>query len=469
MSLSTVSLAPGNVSEALLEKYNTSGPRYTSYPTVPVWKDSVGPNEFKAALSSVHQNRPTPFPLSLYVHLPFCMERCLFCSCNVVITQQKDQAEKYLGYLFKELDMSHQLLNKDHQVVQFHFGGGTPTYLSPEQLRRVFQHLTERFNFAPDAEIGIEVDPRVTTAEQIDLLKALGFNRISMGVQDFDAKVQEAVHRIQPVDLTEAMVKQCRELQFDSVNFDLIYGLPHQTVDSFKTTLQEVIRLSPDRIALYNFAYVPWISPHQNAIDEATMPPGTEKFKIFTTALEMLTQAGYLYIGMDHFAKPTDELVHAYDEGTLHRNFMGFTTKGGSELYGAGVSAISGLTRHYAQNQRKLAHYYEAIEQGILPTMRGYSLTDDDVLRRDVINSILCRGSVHYREIENCYDIEFSHYFKDALEQLDGFEADQLLNQVPDGFVLTPLGRIFSRNIAMLFDAHLPKTAPEKPTFSKTL
>jgi oxygen-independent coproporphyrinogen III oxidase len=458
------------VSEALLEKYNTSGPRYTSYPTAPMWQDSYGPKELTDALSGMHPIETGPMPVSLYVHLPFCEERCLFCSCNVVITRQKEQAEKYLDYLFREIEAGSILMDSNHQVVQFHFGGGTPTYLSLEQLQRLFGFLRQKFTFAPDAEIAIEVDPRVTTAEQVALLKELGFNRISMGVQDFDPAVQQAINRIQPVAMTEALFNKCRQLGFTSINFDLIYGLPHQTVETFSKTLAEVIRINPDRIALYNFAYVPWMSPHHKEIPENSLPPGAVKFQIFSRAIQTLTQAGYVYIGMDHFAKPTDELRLAQDEGTLHRNFMGYTTKAGTQLYGVGVSAISGLYRDYAQNWRKLSQYYEAIDQGMLPTMRGYVLTADDLLRRAVISAILCNGRVSFSEIENEYKIVFDQYFVKELATLRQMTDDDLLCFDAAGFTITPLGRIFARNIAMIFDAYLKqKQSSDKPVFSKTL
>jgi oxygen-independent coproporphyrinogen III oxidase len=450
--------------KALLHKYNTAGPRYTSYPTAPVWQDSYDAQTHQRVIQETNSPaHPNPHPLSLYAHLPFCEQRCLFCGCNVVITRQKDQAEKYLGYLFQEMET---IAN------WFHWGGGTPTYLSEEQMERLFHFQTQLFNLHPEAEIAIEVDPRVTTLSQIDVLKGLGFNRISLGVQDFNPKVQAAIHRIQPLDMTARTVEYCRSLGFEGLNFDLIYGLPYQSVESFEKTVQEVIELSPDRIALYNYAHVPWLSPHQNQIPEAALPEVETKFRILQTALEMLTQAGYLYIGMDHFAKPTDELSLALENGNLHRNFMGYTVQKGnlpSDLYGFGVSAISGFQGHFAQNWRKLSQYYEALDAGHIPTMRGYILSEEDRLRQYVILSILCQGTILYANIEQRFNVDFQTHFGDAFPQLNAMAQDGLIEFTDSGFTVTSLGRLFSRNIAMPFDEYLPKLSGDKPTFSKTV
>jgi oxygen-independent coproporphyrinogen-3 oxidase len=461
------------VTQALLEKYNTAGPRYTSYPTAPVWEESYNQQTHLHVVQQTNDlNKPNPHPLSIYIHLPFCESRCLFCGCNVVITKQRDQAEKYLGYLFREIEAVAHWIDRRRPLVQLHWGGGTPTYLSEEQMERLFHFLTDRFKLAPGAEVAIEVDPRVTTPAQIELLHKLGFNRISLGVQDFDPQVQETIHRIQPLEMTSQTVEQCRTLGFEGINFDLIYGLPHQTVASFEKTLDDVIVLSPDRIALYNYAYVPWLSPHQAQMPESALPAVDVKFQILQSAQQKLTEAGYRYIGMDHFAKPADELSVALDNGSLHRNFMGYTVqKGGdkpSELYGFGVSAISGLQWHFAQNWRKLSQYYEAIDTGQLPTMRGYNLSQDDKIRQQVILSILCEGRVRYADYDT-FGIRFTQYFVDALLQLKEMERDGLVQFADGGFTVTPTGRLFSRNIAMPFDAYLTKMSGNKPTFSKTV
>lgn len=468
-----------NVSEALLQKYNTTGPRYTSYPTAPVWTEDYTARYHAEVIEKTNRApNAGKQPISLYAHLPFCEERCLFCGCNVVITKQREQAEKYLEALFREIEAVANKMDTSRPAVQFHWGGGTPTYLSPEQMDRLFRFQKDVFNLLPDAEVAIEVDPRVTSFEQIQLLKELGFNRISMGVQDFEPKVQSAVNRIQPLEMTEKFLNFCREQGFgDGINFDLIYGLPHQNVDSFQKTLDTVIRLSPDRIALYNFAYVPWLSPHQKEIAEETLPEGNIKFQIFRTALNRLTEAGYLYIGMDHFAKPTDELAVALNNGTLHRNFMGYTVKNKTtenlldpDLYGFGVSAISGFQRQYAQNVKKLSQYYEAIDRHELPVLRGMQLNDDDVLRRQIILDILCQGVIDYAVYKKNFDVDFERDFSKAVTTIRPMAEDGLLKFTDNGFALTPLGRIFSRNIAMPFDAYLEaQRQTDKPTFSKTL
>jgi len=460
--------------QTLLQKYNTAGPRYTSYPTAPIWQDSYTHETHEQVIRETNdRDNPNPHPLSLYAHLPFCEQRCLFCGCNVVITKQREHAEKYLDYLFREIEQVAGLVDTRRPVVQFHWGGGTPTYLSEEQMTRLFRFQTKFFNLAPDAEVAIEVDPRVTTEGQINLLKELGFNRISLGVQDFNPQVQETIHRVQPLDMTAKMVEQIRGLGFEGLNFDLIYGLPYQTVESFTKTVQEVIALSPDRIALYSYAHVPWLSPHQEQIPSEALPETETKFAILQTALEQLTDAGYLYIGMDHFAKPHDELSQALKNGNLHRNFMGYTVQQGkvlpSDLYGFGVSAISGFQGHFAQNWRKLPQYYEAIDAGRLPTMRGYILSEEDRLRQQVIMNILCQGHLDYAALQARFSIDFQAHFADALAQLDGMTADGLVKLSDDSLQVTPLGRMFSRNIAMPFDAYLPQMNSNKPTFSKTV
>lgn len=458
----------------LLEKYNTAGPRYTSYPTAPVWQDSYDAATHERVVKDTNDPaRPNPHPLSLYVHLPFCEQRCLFCGCNVVITQQREQAEKYLGYLFREIETIADWMDRNRPAVQFHWGGGTPTYLSEEQMARLFKFQTELFKLESDAEVSIEVDPRVTTPGQITLLKELGFNRISMGVQDLQPQVQEAIHRIQPLDMTARMVQQCRELGFAGINIDLIYGLPYQTVDSFRETIREIIALNPDRLALYNYAHVPWLSPHQNQIPEAALPEVPVKFQILQTALEMFTEAGYLYIGMDHFAKPHDELSKALRDGHLHRNFMGYTVeKGGqlhSDLYGFGVSAISGLQGQFAQNWRKLSQYYEALDAGKIPTMRGYQLSEEDKLRQQIILNLLCQGRVNFAEIEQRFNIDFRTHFAEALQNLESMADDGLIEISDNSLTVTSLGRLFNRNLAMPFDAYLPAMQGGKPTFSRTV
>ena len=455
-----------NVSTDLVEKYNVPGPRYTSYPTAPEWIDSFGPANFKETLAESNNARP-PRPLSLYMHLPFCESLCLFCGCNVVISKKHGVSHPYLEKLEWEIGQIASRLDGARPVVQFHWGGGTPTYMSPSQLEDLFLYTRQRFQFAPDAEIGIEVDPRVTTEEQVRTLRRLGFNRISMGVQDFNPLVQETVHRIQPYDVTKRLLDLCRSLGFDSINIDLIYGLPHQTPESFVESVDKVIGMSPDRVAMFSYAHVPWLKKQQGSF-AGFIPQGMDKFRIFRAGIERFTAAGYLYVGMDHFARPNDELCLAQRDRTLQRNFQGYTTKAGADLFGMGVSAISGLARAYAQNFRDLDAYYGAVAQNTLPTMRGISLTGDDLVRRAVISKLLCHSVLHKREIEEEFNLGFDEYFPDELERLKPLAADGLVLLSPDSISVTSLGRIFIRNVAMVFDTYLRKPK-EKPLFSKTL
>jgi len=455
-----------NVSTDLVEKYNVPGPRYTSYPTAPEWIDSFGPANFKETLAESNNARP-PRPLSLYMHLPFCESLCLFCGCNVVISKKHGVSHPYLAKLEWEIGQIASRIDGARPVVQFHWGGGTPTYMSPSQLEDLFLYTRQRFQFAPDAEIGIEVDPRVTTEEQVRTLRRLGFNRISMGVQDFNPLVQETVHRIQPYDVTKRLLDLCRSLGFDSINIDLIYGLPHQTPESFVESVDKVIGMSPDRVAMFSYAHVPWLKKQQGSF-AGFIPQGMDKFRIFRSGIERFTAAGYLYIGMDHFARPNDELCLAQRDRTLQRNFQGYTTKAGADLFGMGVSAISGLARAYAQNFRDLDAYYGAVAQNTLPTMRGISLTGDDLVRRAVISKLLCHSVLHKKEIEEEFNLGFDEYFPDELERLKPLAADGLVLLSPDSISVTSLGRIFIRNVAMVFDTYLRKPK-EKPLFSKTL
>ena len=339
-----------SVGEEFVNRYNKPGPRYTSYPTAPVWTDSFGPKEYEQALAAAEAKRS---PVSLYMHLPFCESLCLFCACNVIIQKDKRVAPPYLDVLKKETDHISHSVSRERQVAQFHWGGGTPTYLSPEQIEDLFTYTRERFTFAPDAEIGIEVDPRVTTRAHLETVRKLGFNRLSMGIQDFKPEVQKAVHRIQPYEQTRDLIAIARELGFDSINVDLIYGLPYQTAESFAHTVEQIVGLSPDRIAMFSYAHVPWLKKQQGSF-VAHLPEGMQKFEIFRSGLLAFVEAGYLYIGMDHFAKADDELAVSQRNRTLHRNFQGYTTKAGADLYGMGITAISGIQDCYAQNYRDI-------------------------------------------------------------------------------------------------------------------
>jgi oxygen-independent coproporphyrinogen-3 oxidase len=454
------------VSEEFLARYNRPGPRYTSYPTAPVWNDSFGIDD----LEKIHAEADrAQTPVSLYMHIPFCDSLCLFCACNVIIQKDKNVAPPYLDVLKKEIDRVSFAVSRSRPIVQFHWGGGTPTYLTPEQIEDLFSFTRERFSFAPDAELGIEVDPRVTNRAHLEVLRKLGFNRLSMGVQDFHPEVQKTIHRIQPYELTRDLIVGARELGFDSINVDLIYGLPHQDPARFSTTVDQIISLNPDRIALFSYAHVPWLKKQQGAF-AMFLPEGMKKFEIFRTGLLQFVEAGYRYIGMDHFAKPGDELAISQEKRTLHRNFQGYTTKAGADLYGMGVTAISGFRNAYAQNQRDLASWQSAIHDRGLATMRGYHLSADDHIRRAVISRLLCHTVMPKNEINAEFGIDFDSYFTPELQRLEIPREDGLLLLSKDEIRATWLGRIFIRNLAMIFDPYLEKQHLDaKPLFSKTL
>jgi oxygen-independent coproporphyrinogen-3 oxidase len=454
------------VGEEFLARYNRPGPRYTSYPTAPVWNDSFGPDD----LERVHEEAErAQSPVSLYMHIPFCESLCLFCACNVIIQKDKRVAPPYLGVLKSEMERVSRSVSKQREVVQFHWGGGTPTYLTPEQIEDLFGAVRARFTFAADAEIGIEVDPRVTSRTHLETLRRLGFNRLSMGIQDFHAEVQKAIHRIQPFELTRDLLFAARELGFDSINVDLIYGLPYQTPERFAHTVEQILELAPDRVALFSYAHVPWLKKQQGSF-AAHLPEGMQKFEIFRTGMLKFLGAGYLYIGMDHFAKPGDELAISQQNRTLHRNFQGYTTKAGADLYGMGVTAISGIQNAYAQNHRDLAAWEKAVAERGIATMRGYRLSEDDRLRRSVISRLLCHTVVVKEEIAREFGVDFDRYFANELAHLEAAREDGLVSLEPHEIRATWLGRIFIRNLAMVFDPYLEKQQlAAKPLFSKTL
>jgi oxygen-independent coproporphyrinogen-3 oxidase len=455
------------VGEEFLAKYNRPGPRYTSYPTAPVWNDAFGPDD----LEKVHaEAESAKTPVSLYMHIPFCESLCLFCACNVIIEKDKTVAPPYLGILKREMQRVSHSVSKDRPVVQFHWGGGTPTYLTPAQIKDLFGFTREQFHFAPDAEIGIEIDPRVTSREHLETLRKLGFNRLSMGIQDFHADVQKAIHRIQPFEMTRDLLFAARDLGFDSINVDLIYGLPYQTPDRFAHTVDQILELTPDRVALFSYAHVPWLKKQQGSF-APHLPEGLEKFEIFRTGLLKFLEAGYLYIGMDHFAKPGDELAVSQQNRTLHRNFQGYTTKAGADLYGMGITAISGFQSAYAQNHRDIPSWERAVNSRGIATMRGYHLSNEDRLRRAVINRLLCHTVVLKGEISHEFAIDFDSYFADELRRLEPFRQDDLVLLDRGEIRATWLGRIFIRNLAMIFDPYLEKQQliGNKPLFSKTL
>src|ERR1700740_347204 len=455
-----------HVGEEFLAKYNRPGPRYTSYPTAPVWNDAFGPDDLEAVHAVADAART---PVSLYMHLPFCESLCLFCACNVIIQKDKSVSLPYFEVLKEEIARIAKNVSREREVVQFHWGGGTPTYSSPAQLEELFGYTRERFTFSPDAEIGIEVDPRVTSREHLETLRKLGFNRLSMGIQDFHEPVQRAINRIQPYEMTRDLIQTARGLGFDSVNVDLIYGLPYQTAETFAHTVDQIIGLAPDRIALFSYAHVPWLKKQQGSF-AAHLPEGMEKFEIFRTGLLKFLKAGYLYIGMDHFAKPGDELAVSQQNRTLHRNFQGYTTKAGADLYGMGITAISGIQHAYAQNYRDIPSWEKAVAERGLATMRGYHLSDDDRLRRAVISRLLCHTVVPKQEINREFGVDFDEHFAEKLRRLEPPRQDGLVLLDGGEIRTTWLGHIFIRNLAMVFDPYLEnQQLTAKPLFSKTL
>jgi len=400
----------------LLKRYDRPGPRYTSYPTAVEFDESYDEASYRAKLHEADSKEDEP--LSLYVHLPFCEERCHYCGCNVVITRKREVAARYLDYLYREIDMLAAHLPHRRKVAQYHWGGGTPTYLEPEQMAELQRRVRRHFQILPDAEVAIEVDPRVTSREQLDLLRRIGFTRISVGVQDFTPEVQAAVNRNQTEQETRRLYEHCRALGFPSVNFDLIYGLPLQTAERFLRNMEIVLDLRPDRLAIYSYAHVPWIKAHQKRIDSEDLPAAEEKLRLFSIAREKLLGAGYAQIGMDHFALPGDELVTAMEQRRLHRNFMGYTVKAGTDMVGLGVSAIGDVQGSYAQNRRKLAGYYQSLDAARFPIERGYLLARDDRIRRDVITRIMCNFVVKTAEVERRFGIHFNNYFAPELRRL---------------------------------------------------
>lgn len=462
----TERLAIGQISDTFLEKYNRPGPRYTSYPTAPVWKDDFGPDDLEECFAKADE-RATP--ISLYMHIPFCESLCLFCACNVSIQKNKDVAIPYLDALKREIDHVGKHVSRKRPVIQFHWGGGTPTYLTPAQMEDLFGFTRERFSFAPDAEIGVEIDPRVTSREHLEALRRLGFNRLSMGIQDFEPRVQKTIHRVQPYEMTRDTILAARELGFESLNVDLIYGLPYQTAGSFRAAVEQVLTLSPDRVAMFSYAHVPWLKKQQGSF-AIHLPEGMEKFRIFRAGLEGFLDAGYVYIGMDHFARPTDELAVAQRNRTLHRNFQGYTTKAGADLYGMGVSAISSIGDAYAQNRREVPAYETRVAERGIATMRGYTLSKDDRVRRSVIGRLLCHAVIRKSEVEREFAIAFDEYFAAELAALKEASTEGLVTMNGDAISVTPLGRIFIRNVAMTFDRYLQEQQMDKrPLFSKTL
>ena len=453
----------------LLRRYDLPGPRYTSYPTAPQFTPDFDESALRKVARESNDD-PIPRPLSIYVHVPFCASPCFYCGCNRIITRDRSRGDAYLARLEREISMTAAIFDRDRDVVQLHFGGGTPNFLSPAQLRDVVAALRRHFHFADrhDSDLSIELDPRSLSPSDIADLARIGFNRASLGVQDFDPAVQAAVNRVQTVEDTLAIMEACRRYGLRSVNVDLIYGLPKQTPPGFAQTLDTVIAARPDRLAVYSYAHLPQIFKPQRRIDAAHLPAPDVKLALLHMAIERLTSAGYVYIGMDHFALPDDDLAMAQARGSLHRNFMGYTTHADSDLVGLGVSAISHIGASFSQNPRDLQSWEAAIDDGRLPVFRGMLLDDDDRLRADLIQRLMCQGEIPVSSLERRYAIDFRNYFRDDLERLQPMVDDDLVRIEAARIVATSQGRLLLRNIAMCFDRYLDRSGIAM-TFSRAV
>jgi len=455
------------IDPALIRKYDVSGPRYTSYPTADRFVGAFGEGTYKHWLAR-RNSGGTSQPLSVYVHLPFCNTICYYCACNKVVTRDRSKSARYIQYLEKEIGLVGSLLEGDHRISQMHWGGGTPTFLAREEMRALCNAINVQFDRSADCECSIEVDPRSVEPGMMAYLAELGFNRVSVGVQDFDPAVQKAVHRIQPESVTRRVIEEARAAGFRSVSLDLIYGLPKQSLDSFNTTIDQVLALDPDRIALYSYAHLPNRFKPQRSIAAAELPSAETKLQILTLAIGRLTGAGYLYIGMDHFAKPGDDLAVAQRQGRLQRNFQGYSTRPECDMLGFGVSAIGRVGPTYSQNLKDLDGYYAALDGGHLPVAGGIVLTRDDLLRRAVIQVLACQFRLSIESIELAYLLDFRSYFAPELQELKRLEQDGLVELQPEGIVVTPQGRLLVRIVCMVFDRYL-REGRQQASYSKVM
>jgi oxygen-independent coproporphyrinogen-3 oxidase len=453
----------------LISRYDRSGPRYTSYPTAVQFHEGFTETHYRALAESTNE-KPLPRPLSLYIHIPFCTTVCFYCACNKIATKDRSLALPYLDHLYREISMQGGLFNRDRPVDQLHWGGGTPTFLNDAQMAELMVTTAQHFHLHDNdqGEYSIEIDPREATADTIRVLRQLGFNRISLGVQDFNPRVQKAVNRIQSEEQTLEVMRAARQCGFKSISLDLIYGLPFQTVESFERTLERVISASPDRISVFNYAHLPTHFKPQRRIDAATLPEPREKLGILKLTIEQLTAAGYVYIGMDHFAKPDDELTIAQRDHKLHRNFQGYSTHADCDLIGLGITAIGAIGNSYSQNVRAIESYYLAIDQGNLPILRGTNLSEDDQIRRKIISELICHFSLDLSIIEQQFKIDFKAYFAPELHRLVKLAADELISWNGNKIFVLPKGRLLIRNLCMVFDHYLPQK-PLNTSFSKVI
>jgi oxygen-independent coproporphyrinogen-3 oxidase len=434
----------------LLKKYNRLQAHASSSRTAPHFHSGFGPAEFEREIIASSAADEVP-ELSLYCHFPFCRSLCSFCGCTVLVTQETDRIDDYLDDMKREVDLLAGLLKPERKAVQLQWGGGTPTYLSPRQIRDIFAHIRGRFTLADDAEISVEIDPRQLGSDHLSTLRDLGFNHVSFGVQDLDPQVQKAVNRVQPEALTRQVIQEARALGFDCIGVDLVYGLPYQSAGSFSHTLDRMIDMDPDRLAIFGYGHIPQLKAHQRAIEKHPRPDLDERLKMFKTIIETLTGAGYVYIGMDHFAKPGDELARALEDHSLSRNLEGYCTRAGTDVYGIGVTSISQLQSAYAQNTKSTLEYKEAVRLGRLPTSVGCRLDDDDKLRGYVIRELICNRRIDKRAVEQRFGMDFDSYFSDSIGRLNDFVADGLLQLSADRILVSDRGLPLIRNIAAVF------------------
>ncbi|WP_180130957.1 oxygen-independent coproporphyrinogen III oxidase [Rhodoferax sp. BLA1] len=457
------------ISEALIRQYDVSGPRYTSYPTADRFVEAFTAQDYALALEQRRSGAAAlALPLSLYVHIPFCEALCYYCACNKIITKHHDRAAAYLRYLSREVDLHTQHMGLGQAVSQLHFGGGSPTFLSDAELRDLMALLRRSFKLLPEGEYSIEIDPRTIDNQRLDVLAELGFNRLSFGIQDFDPAVQKAVHRIQPAEQVFALVAAARERGFESVNADLIYGLPEQTPESFDRTLAQIVELRPERIALYAYAHLPERFKPQRRISSVEIPTAAAKVSMLARSMAAFMAAGYVYIGMDHFALPTDSLAIAKRQGRLHRNFQGYSTQPDCDMIGLGVSSIGRVGATYSQNAKTLEEYYDFLDQGQFPIVRGLALSRDDLVRRGVIMALMCQGQLSYESIESAYLIDFKQYFAKEMEAMQAQVEQGLVTLEESGIQVTTKGWFFVRAVAMVFDRYL-QTDRTRTKFSKIL
>ncbi|MGZ8982619.1 MAG: oxygen-independent coproporphyrinogen III oxidase [Methylotenera sp.] len=456
-----------SVTPEMLQKFDVSGPRYTSYPTADRFVEAFTEDAYKQALEQ-RRVGGMALPLSIYVHIPFCESLCFYCACNKIVTKHHERGAEYLRYLSREIDLHVAHLGSGQTISQLHLGGGSPTFFTDDELSELMAMLRRSFILAPGGEYSIEVDPRTVDDKRLEHLAALGFNRLSFGVQDFDPEVQKAVHRIQPAEQVFALVETSRRLKFESVNVDLIYGLPKQTPESFARTLEQITKLKPDRIALYAYAHLPERFKPQRRISASELPPAPAKIAMLSSAISAFLSAGYVYVGMDHFALPTDALAIAKRQGRLHRNFQGYSTQPDCDLIGLGVSAIGRVGATYSQNAKTLDEYYDHLNQGRFPVVRGLALSRDDLVRRAVIMALMCQGELQYESIELAYMIDFKSYFASELEALKELETTGMVELEDTGMRVTDFGWFFVRAVAMLFDRYL-QTDRNRARFSKII